>query len=212
MTDRTTERDAPRAAGLMPPHTLVRDLLAAEDAEQLVDWAIGYEALFKPTRVGNGEAGRRDETLRRSAGVRDFGPLGQTLRERVVGLAPTLVESLRMSRFSVDHLELELVAHNDGAFYGRHMDITDAGRHGEGGPRVLSSVFYVFRRPKAFSGGAFRLHAFNGDGFQDIEPEHNLLLAFPAWASHEVRPVTCPSGQFADSRFAVNIWLCTREA
>ena len=41
----------------------------------------------------------------------------------------------------------------------------------------------------------------------EIEPAHDSLLAFPSSARHEVETIACPGGAFADSRFALNIWL-----
>jgi Rps23 Pro-64 3,4-dihydroxylase Tpa1-like proline 4-hydroxylase len=106
-------------------------------------------------------------------------------------------------------VELELVAHGDGAFYRRHIDTQTATERSH--IRVLSGVYYFHRQPKRFTGGALRLYAI-GDPqrFTDIEPTHNTLVVFPAWAPHEVQPVRCPSGQFMDSRFAINCWLHAR--
>jgi len=90
---------------------------------------------------------------------------------------------------------------------------TEAGPAGTilaGGGRVLSCVYYFHREPKAFEGGALRIHAFGSEEdaeFVDIEPRQNSLLVFPAWAPHEVRTVSCPSDAFADARFSVNCWL-----
>ncbi len=39
------------------------------------------------------------------------------------------------------------------------------------------------------------------------EPDHNSALFFARDLLHEVLPVTCESGAFADSRFAVNVWI-----
>ena len=75
---------------------------------------------------------------------------------------------------------------------------------------VLSGVYYFNAEPKAFTGGALRLHAIggkNGENFVDIEPVRNGLLVFPAWAPHEVLPVSCPSKRFINSRFAINCWV-----
>jgi SM-20-related protein len=38
--------------------------------------------------------------------------------------------------------------------------------------------------------------------------KRDSLLVFPSSARHEVETISCPGGAFADSRFAVNIWLC----
>jgi len=46
----------------------------------------------------------------------------------------------------------------------------------------------------------------------NIEPGRNGPLMFPSWAPHEVMPVNCPSGRFADSRFAINCWVYRRKS
>jgi Rps23 Pro-64 3,4-dihydroxylase Tpa1-like proline 4-hydroxylase len=70
--------------------------------------------------------------------------------------------------------------------------------------RRLTAVYYVYRRPRAFSGGAVRFHGFRGDT-ADIMPEHDMLVAFPSFLPHEVLPVSVPSGDFDDYRFAVTM-------
>jgi SM-20-related protein len=40
-----------------------------------------------------------------------------------------------------------------------------------------------------------------------VEPEHNRLVAFPAFVPHEVVPISCPGNAFADRRFSINCWL-----
>ena len=118
------------------------------------------------------------------------------------------VAKLRTAPVDAPKLETQLVAHNDGAFYSRHIDTQMIGRHDH--IRVLSGVYYFHAKPKAFTGGALRLYSIgNGEGrtFVDIEPEHNSLVVFPSWAPHEVMPVSCPSKRFVDSRFAINCWI-----
>ena len=79
--------------------------------------------------------------------------------------------------------------------------------------RALSGVYYLHRAPKGFSGGALRFYAIgDANRFVDVEPVHNSLLVFPSWAPHEVMPISCPTGAFMDSRFAVNCWLHRRSA
>jgi Rps23 Pro-64 3,4-dihydroxylase Tpa1-like proline 4-hydroxylase len=126
-------------------------------------------------------------------------------------MAPSLIDEFRVSPSLVGSVELELVAHYDGAFLKRHMDTSTGLDWDAKGVRLLSAVYYLHRLPRAFSGGCLRLFPFGAsgedDGFLDIEPEHNTLIVFPSWAEHEVRPICCPSGEFADSRFSINIWL-----
>lgn len=197
---------------VMPPHRLIRDFLPAPMATTLLDWAMENQADFKPTTMGYGGRAQQEPTLRRSIGVRNFGPMEPVLRQRALEMAPALFDELRVSPSRVGSVELEFIAHNDGAFLKRHIDtFTGAAWAAASGSRVLSAVYYLHHLPKAFTGGCLRLFAFGAsgeeDGYLDIEPEHNALLVFPSWASHEVLPICCPSKKFADSRFAVNIWL-----
>jgi Rps23 Pro-64 3,4-dihydroxylase Tpa1-like proline 4-hydroxylase len=102
------------------------------------------------------------------------------------------------------------VAHGDGAFFTRHFDTIRANDSDQKRIRVLSGVYYFNAEPKAFTGGALRLHAIGGkegENFVDIEPARNSLVVFLSWAPHEVLPVSCPSKRFIDSRFAINYWV-----
>jgi Rps23 Pro-64 3,4-dihydroxylase Tpa1-like proline 4-hydroxylase len=202
--------EAARKRGPMPPFLLFRNFLPAPTAAALLDWAIDNEAQFNPTTVGDGDGQRTDPRVRVSVSTRKFGATKRQLRDRVLELAPDLIRELRVNRLEIAEAELELVAHNDGAFYHRHIDTATGPDAAAGSLRFVSAVYYAHRQPKAFSGGALRLHRFatsDDDDFLDIEPEHNLLVAFPSWAPHEVTPISCPSRAFADSRFAVNIWI-----
>jgi len=77
--------------------------------------------------------------------------------------------------------------------------------------RVISAVYYFHRLPKLFSGGALRIYPLAGreksSAFVEIEAINDTLVFFPSWFPHEVLPVACPTGQFEDSRFAINCWI-----
>lgn len=202
------DEPAPPAAAraYMPPVRVLTDFLAPAEAARLLDYAGANEGEFKPTLVGVGDKGRVEPSFRVSRAARALGETGPLLDRRLRDIAPELIAALRLSPFEVSQVELQLVAHGDGAFYRRHIDtqtMVDVTHL-----RVLSGVYYVHRAPKGFSGGALRLFAIGDERrFLDIEPAHNTLVVFPAWAPHEVRPVSCPSSDFMDSRFAVNCWL-----
>lgn len=175
----------------------------------LLDWAIGHESRFVPTVIDYQGQKRQDATFRVSRGTRGFGPLEGRLRQHILAAAPAWIAEFGVVPSKVERVELEFVAHNDGAFFKRHIDTETGSNWAEGGMRVLSGVYYVHRRPKAFSSGRLRLFSFDDrdNSFIDVEPEHNTLVLFPSWAAHEVLPVSCPSREFADSRFAINVWL-----
>ena len=209
----------PAAARIMTPYLVQRDFLSVGERAALLAWALGNEGRFAPAGVGGvGVNG----AVRRSVSLRDLGPSAVVLKARLKDRAAGFVETLQTTPFAVSHVELELVAHNDGAFYSRHLDTStgDVAGHGQ---RVLSGVYYFHREPRGFSGGCLRLHAIRGlatdvasddgaldAGSVDVAPDQNTLVVFPSWAPHEVMAVRCPSGAFADSRFAVNGWLHLR--
>jgi Rps23 Pro-64 3,4-dihydroxylase Tpa1-like proline 4-hydroxylase len=107
-------------------------------------------------------------------------------------------------------LELELAAHGDGAFYHAHTDIAvgeTRKKRSDKSDRVLSAVYYFYAEPKAFSGGELRLFQLGENpAFVELQPLQNSLVVFHSWVPHEVRPVSCPSGEFRDYRFAINCW------
>lgn len=173
----------------------------------LLEYAVSHEADFTPARLGSSSAHGVDASVRVSSVLRDFGDHGEIFGRRVAALAPEFARDLQMSRFVVSDPEVELVAHGHGAFFKRHVDIAPG--RAPGHIRILSSVYYFNAEPKAFTGGALRLHAIGSGAseFVDVEPICNSLVVFPSWAPHEVLPVVCPSGRFVDSRFAVNCWI-----
>lgn len=178
--------------------------------ERLLDWALRQEAAFVPTRVGNGTEGVINPAIRSSLLLRDFGDLRPALETRFAAALDDVVRVLRLSPLRHPSLELELVAHNEGAFYNEHIDTFTARPDGQS-DRALTGVYYFHRTPRGFSGGELRLHAIASaaDGtrcFTDITPEQDMFVLFPSWVPHEVRKVSCPSAAFADSRFAVNCW------
>lgn len=198
---------------IMPPFVVLRDFLPDDTVASLLDYTLAHEAAFARTMTGHGEKGGVRSDIRISVGTRDLGSFRPILKDKLRALVPELVATLRATPVDGPKFELQLVAHNDGAFYKHHIDTqTASDRHNI---RVLSGVYYFHASPKAFSGGALRLYAI-GDpdkkAFVDIEPTHNSLLVFPSWAPHEVMPVSVASGRFVDSRFAINCWVHRRKA
>jgi SM-20-related protein len=191
---------------IVPPYLVIRDFLDEDTVAALLEFALGHEQTFVPAKVGRGET--VNPKIRVATATRDLGPFGPILRSKVLGLVPDLVARLGATPVPMPKLELQLVAHGDGAFYKRHIDTRTA--EDRDVIRVLSGVYYFHSRPRAFTGGALRLYAVGDPAmktFVDIEPEHNTLLVFPSWFQHEVTQVSCPSNRFGDSRFAINCWV-----
>jgi SM-20-related protein len=192
--------------GLIPPYIVRRNFLDEDSIAGLLDYAISHQSDFSPAKLIRDF----DPSYRVSMTLDDLGEFRKLFKTKILNLVSDFVAELRTTPVVEPVLETELVAHGDGAFYKRHID-TQTGQHSDAKRiRVLSGVYYFNAEPKAFSGGALRLHAFGGkegENFVDIEPIHNSLLVFLAWAPHEVLPVSCPSKRFIDSRFAINCWI-----
>lgn len=189
------------------PHLVWRDFLPVEEHRGILDWALANRASFAPSLVGSGTL-RADFRSSVTARGSDY-PWKDAFRQRVYDAVPTLADGLGVAAFEVEQIQLSLIAYNDGDFYRQHIDTEPSSDRARGGDRVLSAVYYFHREPKAYSGGALRLHGFNpaSDRFEDVAPEQNSLIAFASFARHEVRPVICPSRRFEDSRFAINCWV-----
>ena len=204
----------------IPPHHHYRDFLSEPELAGLIDYTLSNRARFRPSEL----AGKIvDPARRRSEQLRDVGPFRDLFEDRLRAIADDLFRKTGTKPFDIDYLELDIVAHNDGAHFNAHSDIpVGEGREQLSGDsirrhdRLLSGVYYYHIEPKAFSGGQLRLFRFGGgdkaDDHVDLEPERNSLVVFPSWAVHEVRRIDCPSGRFEDSRFAVNAWLCRAPA
>jgi Rps23 Pro-64 3,4-dihydroxylase Tpa1-like proline 4-hydroxylase len=192
----------------LPPYYIVQDFLGNDLIERLLAYAQARETEFVPTSVGN-TVGRIDPEIRVSRVLWDFGILRDELDARFRAAMPQAIANLRLAPFDLARCEIELVAHGDGAFYQRHID-TATGMPDAKTQRALTCVLYFHALPKSYSGGQLRLYSFSlpeAEGsFVDIQPERDQLVLFPAWAPHEVLPVSCPSGAFAHSRFAINCW------
>lgn len=192
--------------GLVVPSLVIDHFLTTSERDALFDWALENEARFVPASLAGGIV---DHSVRRASSLRDLGPLDAVLRERVTAAVPGWIATLRATPFAIHDIEFELAAHNDGAHFCLHSD-TYTSDMTTRGDRMLSAVYYFHRTPQAFAGGELRLHRLGagpGDAGQDIAPADNRMAVFPSWGPHEVLPVACPSGAFADSRFAVNCWV-----
>lgn len=177
--------------------------------DALLDHALRQEHALRPTGLGP----KAVETVRRQYRLSDYceaglGPLEQPFVERIHARFDDIAGQLGIRPFPIARSEVELIAHGDGAMYVAHTDAyTHQQRELETTDRIVSMVFYFHRQPKAFTGGEIAVHPMGRGEPRVLEPANNRLVAFPSFALHEVRKVSCPSGKFADSRFAVNCWL-----
>lgn len=213
------------ATGPLPPHARFADFLPADELRALLDWTMAEESRFTPGKVFYGEGGKNqrvDSAVRQVLRHRGVGTMESTFKERLLDALPQIMAGAGYRGPEPRSLQFELNAYGDGAHFRPHLDIPlGANRRTmgdeEGEDRVISAVYYFFSEPKAFSGGALRLYRFGAQppfaddeagGSVTLEPIQNSLVVFPSWVLHGVEPVQCPSGRFADHRFALNCWFC----
>jgi len=195
--------------------TLHRDCLVFDDFldpglhRALLSHALDQAAAIEPARVYQAAQSKVDRRFRAAElCVEGLGPLQGVFMERVMALFDEAIGALGIPGFPLGPIEIELVAHNDGARFGLHIDTTTQdGLAARESNRILSLVYYFHRRPKGFNGGEMELSPIGAGQPVRIEPRDNRLIAFPSYIPHQVHEVSCPSREFADSRFAVNIWL-----
>lgn len=196
----------PNGLSRIPPYLIFPDFLSKELIEQLFSLAIAKQTEFKPSQIDNLNR-RIDADIRISQILRDFDHLFEPLKQSFQEIKQQAMFELKLSAFELAHCEIELAVHEDGAFYKRHID-TSTNTPDAKTQRVMTGVLYFHQQPRRFDGGQLRLYSLTKDEstYIDIEPEYNSLVLFPAWAPHEVLPVSCPSGLFEHARFAINCW------
>ncbi len=194
-----------------PTYGRIANWLGTQVLQRLWDYTQAQRDHFAVSGIGRGENKKIDLTKRRSMMLRQLGDLEGELQARARDTLPAMFRQLGTTSFEPSKIELQIVAHGDGAFYTRHRDANIFGSAALDNRRIISAVYYFHRIPKSFSGGLLRIYGFAGqtetETFVDIEPENDTLVFFPSWFPHEVLPVVCPSGRFEDSRFAINCWV-----
>ena len=213
------------AAGPLPPYAQFFDFMSESDQSRLLDWALSNAGRFKPATVTKGRIdskGRLDPESRIALTTRELASVEPLVRQPLLDVLDDAIARTGTGGSRPTSLELEIAAHGDGAHFAPHLDIPIGAKRKPlasepGFDRIISAVYYFYAEPRAFSGGSLRLYRFgcepqeNGadaNNYVDIEPVQNSLVVFPSWATHEVRRVSCPSGDFRDYRFALNCWYC----
>jgi len=192
----------------LPPHIVIDDFLPASLHDSLLDHALAHEAKFSRTsmlREGVKYRGDERQSWTCDAGL---GRFKKPFREAVLAAVPQVTEALNMPAFEPVWVELDLSAHRDGDRFLRHVDtFHSVDRNGQESDRVITMVYYLHAEPRGFTGGEFAIYPFGPGEPVLIEPRDNRLLAIPAFALHEVRPISCPGDEFRSARFAVNSWI-----
>jgi Rps23 Pro-64 3,4-dihydroxylase Tpa1-like proline 4-hydroxylase len=194
-------------------HVVRDDFLSSAEVEGLLEHCLEREADFVESMViqAGTTAGTVDREFRRSRSLPDLGDHRRIIEDRVRACLPAVLEGLGLPSFEPSKIEASLTAINDGGFFGVHND----NAHDLLLSRRLTFVYYLFREPQAFQGGDLRLFETRRteagyaatDRSARVVAVRNRIILFPSVIEHEVTEVSCPSGDFADSRFAVNGWV-----
>ena len=206
----TTNINSSQTQSQLFPATYLQidNFLPEEEYQQVLETAFNKQSEFQDSRtVTNTENYRQSLIL---AG-KEFSEVYYLVKRKLLEKFPSLINKLKHPEFSVSHVEMQMTAHNDGAFYKAH---TDAGSE-KTKTRELTYVYYFYQEPKQFSGGELKIYDTEMQGkkiiqkenSQVIEPRNNSIVFFNSRCKHEVLPISCSSNEFKASRFTLNGWL-----
>jgi SM-20-related protein len=194
------------------PLVVLDEFLVAQEWAGLLHYTMRRGQKFTQAGVLDaGGANRTDNSYRRSRLLYDLPACKELFIDRILSYLPYVLARLRQPPYPISQFEIQLTATNNGQFFKMHRDDdSDSVRS-----RMITFIYYFFREPKGFDGGALRVYDSRVDlhgnmsagDFQTIHPSQNQMIFFPSNSLHEVLPVQCTSGDFADSRFTVNGWV-----
>jgi len=195
-------------------HCVVLDeFLAPAELNELMQYTLSHQEQFKTSEVVSpGVAGGAvDFEYRRSHVLMDLDKHEGVIVERIRRCLPRILRRLELEPFAISRVEAQITCSGNGDFFRWH---TDDG-HDEIASRQLTFVYFFHREPKAFQGGELRVYDSewrNGgykpmENYRTIVPRQNQAVFFASFLAHEITPVECPSGAFADGRFTVNGWF-----
>ncbi len=199
------------------PHAVVGNFLGADVVRQLLCYIDQRRAEFIPATVYRQQhrADISDVEARNCLRLDKIGPFEAMIKPEIERILPTALMKLGLLDRQVIAREFEFCAYGDGGLFRAHHDVLPYGR-----PRIVSCIYYFFREPARFTGGELRLYGWpnlDATGAQerswiDVPPIGDSLVIFPSALRHEVRPVTCASGDWAYNRFTINCWAYRRKA
>jgi Rps23 Pro-64 3,4-dihydroxylase Tpa1-like proline 4-hydroxylase len=192
---------------------VLEEFLAPQELAELTRFTLEHEADFQASEVvsPHSEGGVVNYEHRSSRVLMDLSKFQDLMMERIKTVLPQVLEKLGMAQFRISGVEAQITASNDADFFHFHSD------NGSDpvASRYLTFVYFFHREPLGFEGGELRIHdarlehdEYVSQGtYQAIIPQQNQVVFFPCELLHEITPVKCASGAFADSRFTLNGWL-----
>jgi Rps23 Pro-64 3,4-dihydroxylase Tpa1-like proline 4-hydroxylase len=189
------------------------EFLTSAELNTLRQYILEQEIRFEISEVLSPgvTAGAVDYERRRSRVLMDLGGHERVIVDRVLTCLPRVLQKWGRDPFPISRIEAQTTASNHGDFFCCH---SDNGAEAVA-TREITFVYFFHLEPKQFSGGELRIYDSRRENdnyvptanYRTIVPEQNQLVLFASGLSHEITPVDCPSGQFADSRFTVNGWV-----
>ncbi len=189
------------------------EFLTSAEVNTLRQYILEQEIRFEISEVLSPgvTAGAVDYERRRSRVLMDLGGHERVIVDRVLTCLPRVLQKWGRDPFPISRIEAQTTASNHGDFFCCH---SDNGAEAVA-TREITFVYFFHLEPKQFSGGELRIYDSRRENdnyvptanYRTIVPEQNQLVLFASGLSHEITPVNCPSGQFADSRFTVNGWV-----
>jgi len=192
---------------LPTPHLVIDHALPAGLHDGLLQWALAHEADFERSSVrkdGQAYQGEERQSWSCAAGLGEF---KQPFRAAISAMLPEMFHTLGIEPFEPGKIEVEMSAHRDGDYFQPHRDSFHGQNRDAGGDRVITAVYYFHAQPKGFTGGEFAIYPFGEGDPLLVEARDNRLLAIPAFALHEVKPIRCEDDAFRSARFAINAWV-----
>ncbi len=189
------------------------EFLTPAELNALQQYVLAQETRFQISEVlSPGVTGSAvDYEQRRSRVLMDLGGHERIIVDRLLTCLPRVLQKWGRDPFAISRIETQTTASNHGDFFRCHSD----NAADEVASREVTFVYFFHREPKQFTGGELRIYDSRRENenyvptanYRSIVPEQNQLVMFASGLSHEITPVDCPSGQFADSRFTVNGWI-----
>src|SRR5579863_6445775 len=192
---------------------ILDEFLTPAELNTLSQYVLEHEMQFEVSEViaPGVTGGAVDYDHRRSRVLMNLDGHEKVITDRVLTCLPRVLKKWGRDPFAISRLETQTTASNHGDFFHCHVD---NGAEAVAA-REVTFVYFFHREPKQFSGGELRIYDSRRENdnyvptanYRTIVPEQNQLVLFASQLSHEITPVDCPSGQFADSRFTVNGWV-----
>ena len=179
------------AVGLMDrPETLRAEVvifdefLAPSEMESLFRYALVHESDFQVSEVirPGATAGVIDYEQRRSRVLMDLDEQRKLLEDRILRCVPRVLARLDRKAFEVSEVEAQVTASNNGDYFLRHNDNSQA----DSANREITFVYFFHREPKKFRGGELRIYDSHktNDGYsslgnyRSVVPQQNQIVFF----------------------------------